>query len=109
MQVFEGLCRTPWAQIGADGLDAMPGKVEAIVIAPAPRNVQELCSFLGLFKLLWEVCAKSFHVGSPLELSFAAQQEVKMVTEMLTGIKARSLISLYLGTLRPHFTSHSGW
>ena len=34
--------------IDADGLHAMPGKVEAIVRAPEPRNIQELRSFLGL-------------------------------------------------------------
>ena len=35
-------------RIDADGLHAMPGKVEAVVRAPEPRNVQELRSFLGL-------------------------------------------------------------
>ena len=30
------------------GLHALPSKVKAIVAAPAPRNVQELRSFLGL-------------------------------------------------------------
>ena len=31
-----------------DGLHATPAKIEAIVNAPKPRNVQELRSFLGL-------------------------------------------------------------
>ena len=35
-------------KIDADGLHAMPGKVEAIVRVPEPRNIQELRSFLGL-------------------------------------------------------------
>ena len=35
-------------KIDAEGLHAMPGKIEAIVSAPAPRNVQKLRSFLGL-------------------------------------------------------------
>ena len=34
--------------IDAEGLHATPQKIEAIVNAPQPRNVQELRSFLGL-------------------------------------------------------------
>ena len=35
-------------KIDAEGLHALPSKVEAIIRAPAPTNVQELRSFLGL-------------------------------------------------------------
>ena len=35
-------------RIDAEGLHALPSKVDAIVNAPEPRNVQELRSFLGL-------------------------------------------------------------
>ena len=35
-------------RIDAEGLHAMPSKLQAIVQAPAPKNVQELRSFLGL-------------------------------------------------------------
>ena len=34
--------------IDAKGLHATPAKIEAIVNAPQPRNVQKLRSFLGL-------------------------------------------------------------
>ena len=35
-------------KIDAEGLHALPEKVEAVVSAPEPRNIQELRSFLGL-------------------------------------------------------------
>ena len=34
--------------IDQDGIQPLPSKVAAIEKAPAPTNVQELCSFLGL-------------------------------------------------------------
>ena len=34
--------------IGAKGIHTTPSKLEAIVKAPDPENVEELCSFLGL-------------------------------------------------------------
>ena len=34
--------------IDAKGIQALPGKVEAVEKAPTPQNVAELCSFLGL-------------------------------------------------------------
>ena len=35
-------------RIDAEGLHTTQDKLEAIVKAPEPKNVQELCSFLGL-------------------------------------------------------------
>ena len=35
-------------QVDADGIHTMPDKIEAMVKAPTPKNVKELCSFLGL-------------------------------------------------------------
>ena len=35
-------------QVSKDGIRALPSKVAAIDKAPAPTNIQELCSFLGL-------------------------------------------------------------
>ena len=112
LRVFEGFCWISWAQdwrwrfacdawnSGSNCKSTRTSKHPGTPFIP------------GIVKLLWKVCAESLHNGSPFELSFAAQQEVEMVTGMLTGIftsKASSLISLYLGTLRPQFASNSGW
>ena len=35
-------------QIDASGIHTMPDKIDAVVNAPPPQNVSELCSFLGL-------------------------------------------------------------
>ena len=40
--------------ISADGLHTSKAKVEAILKAPAPRNVAELRSFLGLVNYYWK-------------------------------------------------------
>ena len=37
-----------WQEIDAEGLYTSPDKVEAIVSVTEPRNILELCSFLGL-------------------------------------------------------------
>ena len=38
-------------KVDAEGLHALPSKVEAILQAPAPNNLQELRSFLGLYSI----------------------------------------------------------
>ena len=42
--------------ITSDGIKPVPSKVEAFVKAPKPVNVQQLRSFLGLIRKLFQTC-----------------------------------------------------
>ena len=48
-------------QIDAEGLRATKEKLEAILNAPSPKNVQELCSFLGLLNYYGKFIASLIH------------------------------------------------
>ena len=52
--------------IDAEGLHATPEKVSAIVSAPAPRNVQELRSFLGLVNYYRKFIRNMSTIAHPL-------------------------------------------
>ena len=53
-------------KIDAEGLHTLPGKIEAVVNAPEPRNIQELRSFLGLLNYYGKFLPNLSSVVHPL-------------------------------------------
>ena len=75
----------------------MPSKLQAIVQAPAPKNVQELRSFLGLLNyygkfmvmLLLMALELSFHI--PYLMALNAQYSLPLVLYLLVNTTMPSL------------------
>ena len=54
--------------VSKEGIHPVPSKVEAIVKAPTPANVQQLRSFLGLINyVLWKIHTQPFHSAASPE------------------------------------------
>ena len=53
-------------KIDAEGLHALPDKIEAVVRAPQPRNIQQLRSFLGLLNYYWKFIPNLSSIVHPL-------------------------------------------
>ncbi len=65
-------------KIDKGGISALPNKVDAIVNAPHPTNVQELRSFLGLLNYY----GKSGHYTSSSQSDTASQPQVELDCRM---------------------------
>ena len=66
--------------IDAEGLHAMPSKLQAIVQAPAPKNVQELRSFLGLLNYYGKFIPNLASLIQPLNNLLQRNQKWKWTT-----------------------------
>ena len=114
-------------KIDAEGLHTLPGKNEAVMNAPEPRNIQELCSFLGLWNYYGKFLPNLSSVVHPLnsvlqkskqwKWSKACAQAFKQAKEALSSA---SVLAHYDPTLPLtlaedasaygcHFTCAPGW
>lgn len=66
--------------IDAEGLHAMPSKLQAIVQAPTPKNVQELRSFLGLLNYYGKFIPNLASLIQPLNNLLQRNQKWKWTT-----------------------------
>ncbi len=64
-------------RIDEHGLHPMEDKVEAIINAPAPQNVSELRSFLGLINYYGIFLA---NLSTSFALAFASRHQMELVT-----------------------------
>ena len=62
-------------QIDRTGIQAVPSKIDAIVKAPEPTNVQELRSFLGLLNYYGKFIRNLSSILHPLNRLLQVQQK----------------------------------
>ena len=74
--------------VSKDGIQPVPTKVEAIVKAPIPVNVQQLRSFLGLTNYYWKFIPNLATLLHPLNALLQANKEWKWTSECVKAFQA---------------------
>ena len=91
-------------RIDSEGLHTMASKVEAISMAPQPRNMQELRSFLGLLHYYGKFLPGLTSVASfesPAQ-SWTEWTWTKKCTEAFVAAKKLLVTAPYWPTMIPH-------
>ena len=86
-------------RVDKEGLHTLQSKLDAVVLAPSPSNVQELILFRAR-ELLWDIYSKFGHIIAPTQLLAAAWSHLELVqrlrgslqkgesgTHILTGVR----------------------
>ena len=87
--------------LDAEGKHAMSDKYDAIQNAPTPKNVQELCSFLGLLNYYRKFLPNIASILHPLNELLRANQPWEWTSEQAQAFqKAKNLVN-YLQSTSP--------
>jgi len=95
-------------RIDAEGLHAMPSKLQAIFLAPTPKNTQELRSFWG-YSIIMGSSSQIWLPDTAAEQALATKSELEMDHCLRQGISAskRRIILIQSScTLRPSVATH---
>ena len=74
-------------KIDAEGLHALPDKIEAVVRAPQPRNIQQLRSFLGLLNYYWKFIPNLSSIVHPLNALLQQSKQWNWTLECTQAFK----------------------
>ena len=94
-------------KIDADGLHALPSKINAITSAPEPRDIQELRSFLGLLNYYGKFIPNLSTLIHPLNNLLQRSKQWEWTPECQQALQQEILWKRHIDHLLDNATSHT--